>query len=350
MMKTKPVTPTKKRVADMTIVDTLKNLVEAWGPSGHEHGVREIIRRAVLPYADEVTVDPLGNLICRVGKGGKRIMVAAHMDEIGVMVTFVEKNTGFLRFANIGGLLNTALLGSRVQFENGVVGTVCMPEYFTTARTTAPALDQYYIDASDGPENPSGGIEPGMPAVFLQPMIQRGSRIIAKSLDDRSGCAVLIETMRRLNKRVKNEMVFVFTVQEEVGVRGARPAAYSVEPDYAIAVDVTPSGDMIGVERNAVKLGGGAAVKLHDTGHIVPPAVRDWIISRAEADGIPYQRELISLGTTDAAQIQLSRAGVPSGAISIPCRYVHTASETVDTADLEACVQLLTSLSANPAP
>lgn len=350
MMKARPVTPTKKRVADMTIVDTLKSLTEAWGPSGHEHQVRELIRRAVLSYADEITVDPLGNLICRVGKGGRRIMVAAHMDEIGVMVTFVEKNTGYLRFANIGGLMNTALLGSRVRFENGTIGTLCMPEYFGAARTTAPALDQYYIDASDGPDNPSGGIEPGMPAVFVQPMIERGSRIIAKSLDDRAGCAVLVETMRRLNRQTANEMIFVFTVQEEVGVRGARPAAYTADPDYAIAVDVTPAGDMIGVERNAVKLGGGAAIKLHDIGHIVPPAVRDWIIGRAEAEGIPYQRELISLGTTDAAQIQLARAGVPSGAISIPCRYVHTTSETVDTADLEACVALLTSIARQPAP
>lgn len=328
--------------------ELIRKLVEAWGPSGYEHQVREIIRAEVAPYADEIVVDPLGSLICRVGKGGPKIMIAAHMDEIGVMATFVEKTTGYVRFSNIGGLMNTALLGNRVRFENGTTGVIGMPEYFTTNRTIAPALDQYYIDVSDG--NGHGPVQPGMPAAFWREMETRGSRVIAKSMDDRIGCVVAIEAMRRINKQTPHELYFVFTVQEEVGLRGARPAAYAVDPDVAIALDVTVTGDMIGVEKNTVTLGGGAAIKLLDTGLVVPPAVRDWMIHRAIEDGIAYQLETLTLGSTDSAGIHVTREGVPSGAISIPCRFVHTVSETVELADVEACVRLVQGLVTNPLP
>jgi endoglucanase len=161
---------------------------------------------------------------------------------------------------------------------------------------------------------------------------------------------VAIETMRRLNRQSPNEVYFAFTVQEEVGLRGARPAAYGIDPQIAIALDVTLSGDEIKSEKMAVRLGGGAAIKLHDGGLVVPPAVRDWMVTRAETDGIPHQLELLpGGGTTDAAGIQTARAGVPSGCISIPCRFVHTTSETVDIRDVEACVALLTGLLSNPA-
>ncbi|HEX2619252.1 MAG TPA: M20/M25/M40 family metallo-hydrolase, partial [Phototrophicaceae bacterium] len=145
-----------------------------------------------------------------------------------------------------------------------------------------------------------------------------------------------------------NEVYFVFAVQEEVGLRGAGPAAFSIDPDVAIALDVTATGDTPKGEKMAVKLGGGAAIKIHDLGLIVPPAVRDWMVNRAKADKIPYQLELLSLGSTDAARAQVARAGVPSGCISIPCRYVHTTSETVDVNDVQACIDLLFGLVHNP--
>jgi endoglucanase len=327
--------------------ELIKKLVEAWGPSGYEHRVREIIRAEAAPYADEITVDPLGSLICRVGKGGAKIMVAAHMDEIGVMTTFAEPKSGYLRFAAIGGLLNSSLLGNRVYFEDGTVGVIGLHDYFGAGRTATPDLDAFFIDVNDGSGN--GSVKPGSPAAFWRPMEQRGTRLVAKSMDDRIGCVVALEAMKRLNKQTPNEVYFVFTVQEEVGLRGARPAAYGVDPDIGIALDVTSTGDMAKNAKMDVKLGGGAAIKLHDTGLVVPPAVRDWMVSRAEADGIPYQLELLTMGSTDAAGIQLARAGVPSGCISIPCRYVHTNSETVDTGDVEACVALLTGLLANEA-
>jgi putative aminopeptidase FrvX len=334
------------------VKELIRKLVEAWGPSGYEHHVRKIIEGEVADLADEMTVDPLGNLICRIGSSGPKVMMAAHMDEIGLMATFVEKTTGYLRFSPIGGLLNTSLVGNRVRFEDGTVGVIGAPDMFGGSRTSVPNLDDFYIDVSDG--NGSGRVQPGSPAAFYRPMEERGTRLIAKSMDDRIACAIAIESMRRLKKAKKkklpNQAYFVFTVQEEVGLRGARPAAYSVDPDVAIALDVTSTGDMIKNEKMAVKLGGGAAIKIHDTGLVVPPAVRDWMIDRAEADGIPYQLEMLTLGSTDAAGIQTARAGVPSGCISIPCRFVHTNSETVDINDVEACVALLTGLLSHPAP
>ncbi len=327
--------------------ELIKKLVEAWGPSGYEHRVRELIRAEAEPYADEITVDPLGNLICRVGQGGMKVMIAAHMDEIGVMATFAEPKSGYLRFAAVGGLINSSLLGNRVYFEDGTVGVIGLHDYFGSGRTSVTSLDDFFIDVGDGAGN--GSVQPGMPAAFWRPLEARGTRLVAKSMDDRIGCVVALEAMKRLNKQTPNEVYFVFTVQEEVGVRGARVSAFGVDPDVAIALDVTSTGDMLKNPKMAVKLGDGAAIKLHDSGLVVPPAVRDWMIARAAADGIAYQREVLTMGTTDAAAMQLARAGVPSGCISIPCRYVHTNSETVDSNDVEACSALLTSLLANPA-
>lgn len=328
------------------VKDLIKKLVEAWGPSGYEHRVRALIQEEVAGLADEVIVDPLGNLICRVGNVGKKIMVAAHMDEIGLMATFVEPKSGYLRFAPIGALWQTTLLGNRVYFEDGVMGVIGVNGPRTTSRTNVPNLDDFYIDVTDGNGTPP--VQAGAPGAFWRPMEERGTRLIGKSMDDRIGCAVAIETMRRINKNTPNEVYFVFTVQEEIGIRGARPAAYGINPDVAIALDVTSTGDEPKNERMAVKLGGGAAIKIHDVGLVVPPEVRDWMIERAEKESIPYQRELLTIGTTDASGIQTARAGVPSGCISIPCRFIHTNSETVDFNDVLACVNLLTGLITNP--
>lgn len=321
--------------------DLIKKLTEAWGPSGYEHHVRALIQEEVEGLADEVTVDALGNLICRVGKGGTKIMVAAHMDEIGVMATYVEKS-GYVRFAPIGGLLHATLYGGRVKFEDGTMGVIGVEQAWGENRTKLPELEGYYIDVSDG--SGTTHIQPGSPASFWRPMEERGSRLIGKAMDDRISCAVAIEAMRRLKKKASNEVYFVFTVQEEVGLRGARPAAYGVQPDVALAIDVTQTGDNIKGDKMAVRLGGGAAIKIHDPGLVVPPAVRDWMVNRAQSDKIPHQLELLSAGTTDASGIQSARAGVPSGCISVPCRYIHTPSETVDYNDVLACVDLLVGL------
>jgi endoglucanase len=327
--------------------DLVKRLVECWGPSGYEHRIRALIQEEVADLADEIYTDPLGNLICRVGSGGPKVMVSAHMDEIGLMPMYVEPESGYLRFSNIGGLIHTTLLGNRVRFEDGTLGVIGVHDSFGTGRTTVPSLDDFYIDVSSG--NGASSIQPGNPAGLWREFETRGTRLIAKSMDDRIGCVVAIEAMRRLNKQSPNEVYFVFSVQEEVGLRGAQTAAHSIDPQIGIALDVTGTGDQLKNPKMAVRLGDGAAIKIHDRGLVVPPAVVQWMIARAEANGIPYQRELLTLGTTDAAAIQLARAGVPSGCISIPCRFVHTTSETVDSQDVTACIDLLVGLLENPA-
>ena len=321
------------------MIDLTRKLVETWGPSGYEHRIRAIIRDEVADLADDISVDGLGNLICRVGSGGPKVLMAAHMDEIGLMANYQEPESGYLRFTNLGGLMTNTLNGNRVLFEDGTVGVIAVQN------GGGKALGDFFIDVQAG----SGGnaTPVGQPAGFMREMQARGGRIIAKSLDDRIGCVVAIETMRRLGRQTPNELYFAFTVQEEVGLRGAKTAAQGVKPDIGIAIDVTGSGDQIRGRKMLVKLGGGAAIKVHDPGLIVPLAIKNWMIERCEADGIPYQLELLAGGTTDASAIQMADAGVPSGCISIPTRYLHTTSETVDIGDVQACIDLLTGLLAN---
>ena len=322
------------------MIELTRKLVETWGPPGYEHRIRDIIRDEVSALAEETWVDGLGNLICRLGSGGKKVLIAAHMDEIGLMANYQEPESGYLRFTAMGGLRADTLNGNRVLFEDGTVGVIAVQN------GGGKSLDDFYIDVQT--DDDSNAIPIGQPAGFMREMQVRGKRIVAKSLDDRIGCVVAIETMRRLDRQAPNEVYFAFTVQEEVGLRGAKTAAQGVRPDIGIAIDVTGSGDQIRGRKMLVKLGGGAAIKVHDPGLVVPVAIKNWMIDRCGADDIPYQLELLAGGTTDASAIQLADAGVPSGCISIPTRYLHTTSETVDIRDVQACIDLLTGLLANP--
>jgi putative aminopeptidase FrvX len=315
--------------------ELVRKLVETYGPSGVEDKVREVIRAQVGPFADEVKVDALGSLIVRKkgGDGGKRIILAAHMDEIGVIVSYIDKK-GFARFAQIGGVypLNAAVFG------DGTVGVIGVEEKRENA-SKIPGLGELYIDvgatsAEDCPVNV------GDSAAFMRPFEVQGPRLISKAMDDRIGCAVLIETLRRL-KDTSHDLYFVFSVQEEVGLRGARTSAFGIDPDLAIAVDVTATGDTPESHTMAVELGKGPAVKVQDGGMIAHPKVKDLMVRQAKKAKIPYQMEVLLGGSTDAAAMQLTRAGVPAGCLSIPCRYVHTPSEMVDERDVENGVRLL---------
>jgi len=319
--------------------ELIRKLVETYGPSGAEEKIRAAIRAEVTSLADEVRVDPLGSLIVRKqGSGeGKRIAVAAHMDEIGIMVTYVDEK-GFARFTRIGGVLPLTCVGARVLFASGVTGVISV-ENKRDDPGKVPRFEQLYIDvgASSRDDCP---VRVGDAAVFIQPFAVQGTRLIAKAMDDRIGCAVLIETLRRL-KHTPHDVHFVFSVQEEVGLRGAYTSAYGIEPDMALAVDVTRTGDTPECYPMAVELGKGPAIKVQDTGMISHPVVRELLVQRAEAGHIPYQLEVLEGGSTDAAAMQLTRAGVPAGCISIPCRYVHSPSEMVDERDVENGVRLL---------
>jgi tetrahedral aminopeptidase len=319
------------------VKELIRKLTECYGPSGSEAGVRELIRKE-LPPGLETRVDPMGSLIVRKkGSGGKRVMLAAHMDEIGICVTHVDKN-GFLRFGSVGGVRTLPLLGGRVLFADGTVGVIGVEK---TEDAKVPGMEKYYIDV--GATGPSDcPVKVGDIACFHRSYEDLGKRIVAKAMDDRIGCSVVIEALKELGKS-PHEIFAVFTVQEEVGLRGAVTSAFSVEPEIALAVDVTLTGDTPECPPMAVKLGAGPAIKIKDGGMLAHPGVKDWLIRTAESAGIAYQREVLTAGTTDASSIQLSRAGVPAGCVSIPTRYVHHPSEMIDYGDVQSSVRLLVS-------
>ena len=324
----------------------IQKLTETFSPSGYESAIREIIRDEVKPFADEVRVDALGNLIVRKGskgKKGKRIMLAAHMDEIGLMVTHVDEN-GFVRFASIGYVRPQTLLSGRVHFADGSEGVVGMEVELLASELTT--LDHCYIDV--GATNPKDcPVKVGDVGAFQRPFIDLGQRLVAKSMDDRIGCAVLIETLHSL-KTSPHEIHFVFTTQEEIGTRGATTSAFGIDPDIGLAVDITPTGDTPKSKRMTVSLGKGPAIKVKDTGMLADPRIVEWMCATAEKKRIPYQREVLEVGSTDARAIQLTRSGVPAGSLSIPCRYVHTPSEMVDYGDVQNSVKLLVALLGAP--
>ena len=317
----------------------LEKLVNTTGPSGYEAKVRQLIQKELEGHVDEIRIDPLGSLIARKGtktEGGKTIMLAAHMDEIGLMVTHVDEN-GFARFTRIGGVFPRNTAGGRVRFLNGAAGVIGTEPH--TNLSSVPALEKMFIDlgVSSAKDCPVGI---GDVAVFERSFEDMGDRLAAKAMDDRTGVAILIETLKNI-KDTPNEIYGVFTVQEEVGTRGAGPAAFGIDPDLAIAIDVTLTGDTPKDTTNQVRLGDGPAIHIKDAGTIADPKVSAWLKKGAEQAKLPYQISIIPHGTTDNYTIQTSRGGVPTGGVSIPCRYVHSPSEVVDVNDLENSVKLL---------
>lgn len=324
-----------------------QKITEIYGPSGHEQLVRDFVRDEIKGMVDEVRIDALGNLIARKkGTGAtprKKIMLAAHMDEIGVIVTHVDEK-GFLRFAPIGGVYPINLNGNRCRFANGVTGVFGRETKNTTA--TEVKLEKMFIDvgATNASDSPVGI---GDAAGFWRDFADLGDRIVSKAMDDRIGCVVLIETLKQLKKST-DDVYFVFTVQEEVGLRGATTSAFGVQPDLAIAVDVTGTGDTPEANRMAIELGKGPAIKVKDSGMLAHPAVKNLLAETAKEAKIPYQFEVLVGGTTDAMAMQTTREGVPAGCLSIPTRYIHSPSEMVDFNDVQNAVKLLVATLSKP--
>lgn len=321
----------------------IEKLISTPSPSGYEAQIREVVRAEIESFADEIQVDALGNLIARKGSGGKKIMLAGHMDEIGIIATHIDEN-GFIRFSNIGGVSPRYAPGGRVRFLDGTLGVIGME--LVSDRFKVPALNKMFIDvgATNRDDCP---IKVGDVAVFDRPFSDLGQRLVAKAMDDRIAVAVMIEALRQL-KKTPHELYFVFTVQEEVGVRGATTAAFGIAPDLGLAVDVTLTGDTPKGVKMEVALGKGPAIKVKDAGMLADPRVVNWMVETAQKVKIPYQYEILEFGGTDARAIQLSRAGVPAGCLSIPCRYVHSPSEMVDLGDVENSVRLLVELLSQP--
>jgi putative aminopeptidase FrvX len=318
--------------------DLIKRLTETYGPSGNEDLIREQIKKEIKGLGCEVRTDVLGNLIAvKKAKSSKlkasKVMVAAHMDEIGFIVTHIDKQ-GFLRVSNIGGIYLHNVLAQRVIFANGTVGTI--NEERAETPSDAKRMDKLYIDIGASTKREAEAkVAVGDVAGFHRCCTFLGNRVIAKSMDDRIGCAIMIEVMRKL-KSSPNEIYFAFTTQEEVGLRGATTAAFGISPDLGIAVDITGAFDTPDEKPKLPSvLGGGAAIKVKDAG---------LMIETAKANKIPYQLDILEGGTTDGAAIYKTKSGIPTGVISVPTRYAHSASEMVDMVDVKASVDLLVKL------
>lgn len=322
-----------------TVKDILLALLRAYGPSGRENAVREEIARLVGPYVDEMRVDALGNLICLKRGPGKRAMLAAHMDQIGFVVTDIDEK-GFLRVHNVGGIRKANSINRHVVFEGGVHGVLSCEE-----RDGDPAdqsMRKLFIDI--GCEDRAAAeklVKRGDVAVYFGDVFEMGDFVCGPALDNRAGCALAAAALMRLGD-CPNEVICVFTAQEEVGLRGARVAAYDIDPDVGVSLDVTLCGDTPKGPRIAVAAGKGIAVKVMDSSLICSPQVVAALERAAEAAGVPYQMEVLTAGGNDAGAIQYARGGIPAGTLSVPCRYVHSAAEAVHMADMEGGVRLLT--------
>lgn len=323
----------------------IKKLTEAYGPSGSEDQVRAIVQQEIERFVDSVSIDTLGNLVAVKRGDGPKVMLAAHMDEIGVVITHIDEK-GFLRFAPVGGVFPVTLIGQRVKFASGMEGVIGSEP--RESRAEEIKLEKLYIDIGADSRSAAEAVTGvGEFATFWREFNVTNGRLVAKAMDDRLGCAVLIQVLKELDAS-PNEVTCVFTVQEEVGPRGAITSAYEASPALAIAVDVTATGDTPESKPMAVSLGKGPAIKVKDAGMLTNPRVRQALIDAAKAANIPYQLEVLEGGTTDAMVIQTTRAGIPTGVVSVPCRYIHTPSEMVDPNDVANTVKLLTQFLRTP--
>ena len=328
----------------------LRTLTQIPAPSGREDELRAAVQKMIQPYADEVRVDALGNLIARKGpsiakhsgqaalKNGKRIMLAAHLDEIGLIVSHVDSN-GFARFSALGRLSPHRRVGARVKFLNDALGVIGL-ERDAEGKDRAPSLGKYFIDTGATSQKDSP-VKIGDAAVYDSNFLDLGSRVASKCLDDRVGVALLIESLRNL-KYSPHEIYYVFTVQEEVGGRGAGPAAYGLDPEIGLAVDVTIASDAPNTRaHNPIALGRGPAIKIKDAGVIADPRLVESLTRLAEKNRIPHQFEVIESIGADARAMQITGMGARAGGLAIPLRNLHSPSEMIDLRDAQDTGRLL---------
>jgi endoglucanase len=330
----------------------LKNLISFFGVSGKESAVRDYIHRQIRPYVDESWVDRMGNLIARKKGKPPKVMLAAHMDEIGLMVKRIEAN-GQIYCTAIGGVDPSAFIGSQVHIQTKK-GTR-LHGFITTKEMSAgkyitklPEIEDIFVDTGlDKKELKKLGVEIGN-YIYLEesPCCEgKGGIILGKSLDNRIGCYILIELARKL-KKSSAEIFFVFTVQEEIGLYGAKTSAFEIEPDWGIAVDTTHANDIF--EEPSRWIGRGPCITIKDGEFISNPCIVGWLKEIAKRKGIPYQLEATEEGTTDASTIQISRGGIPTAVISVPVRNIHTTAGIAHMKDINNAIRLLQELMKKP--
>lgn len=322
----------------MDTFDTLARLTQAHGVSGDEGDIRALICSLAEPYADEIHEDVMGNLIVHKKGPGPRVLFAAHMDSIGLVATYVDEE-GFVQFATLGGFAVPDLLQQTFRFRTGAYALCCAKE----DKLNQAKLRDLYLDlGAKNQEEAKSLIQVGDTAAYVSPLKQMASsRISGCYLDNRIGCLALLQALEQIQQPA-NDLYFAFTVQEEVGTRGAKPAAFGIDPDYGIAVDVTATDDVPGSEHDGTAiLGKGAAVKVMDRSVICSPRLVAELNELAKKWDIPVQADILTCGGTDGGPIRITRSGVVTGGISIPCRYTHSTVEQCDLNDLDACVRLI---------
>jgi putative aminopeptidase FrvX len=335
----------------LSLNENLEKLSNACGVTGRENQVRELMIQLMKPYVDEITVDKLENVIA-IKKGKEKspkIMIAAHMDEVGLMVKTITKE-GFLQFTKMGGIDDRILPAQKVtvftrkgQFP-GIIGSKPPHIQREEERKKVMGFDELFIDIGVESREEAAllGVSIGDPVGFDVKYVQLGKDVvIGKAFDNRAGCTAMVETLKLIEK-TDYTVCAVGTVQEEVGLRGAATAAFGVDPDVAIALDVTIAGDVPGVREfdTSVKMGKGPTLTISDSGLITHPKVLRWLLDTAEEEKIPCQLESGLLGSTDAARISITRQGIPCGTVSIPTRYIHSPVGMLCLKDIENSAKL----------
>jgi len=334
-------------------VKLLEKLSNAFGPSGNEAEVAEILRKELEAYADETRVDKLGNILFyHNGKEGyPKVMLAAHMDEVGFIVTFIEEN-GFLRFDTIGGITNIVMPGQRIllrgdkSYLKGIIGT--KPPHIMTPEELAKIIpkEDLFIDvgADSLSQANEKGVDVGTMGVFDVEFTDLGDGYYrGKAFDDRAGCSVLAAVFKVLKDSPYN-VVAVGSVQEELGIRGARTAAWQVDPDFGLALEGTFVSDVPTTrpDRVSSKIKGGPVITIIDRTAFTHPLVLKTLTKVGKEKSIPFQYKQVPLGGTDAGAIHLTKAGVPSGTVAVPCRYIHGPASVMHVDDLGNTVRLVT--------
>ncbi len=329
------------------LYQTIKELSSILSVSGAEESMAAYLTKRMEGLCDDVRVDAMGNVLCKKDFGcAETVLLTAHMDEIGFLVCDADEN-GFLLLAPVGGIHAEAAAFSRVRFENGTLGVLVPSD-----GTKAADLDAKQFACDIGAKNRASAlrrVKIGDRCATLAPAVRLSSRIISgRALDNRLGVATLLAVAEAMQeKQSAYNLIFAFTVQEEVGLRGAAPAAYAAEPDYCINVDITPAHDGYGA-KGAVKLGKGPTVKYKDRSVVCNRRMIDHLNRCAAEHAIPVQAEILTFGGTDTGPVQSSRAGVVSGAVSIPLRYVHTDCETAALSDTLQAAELVSAALCTP--
>lgn len=331
-------------------VDLLAKICEAPGAPGYEQKIRNLVIETITPLVDEVTTDNMGNVYAlKKGKEDKKVMIGAHMDEIGFIVTHIDEK-GFIRFHTLGGFDPKTLTAQRVIIhgETDVIGVMASkPIHVMTAaeRNKVAKITDYFIDTGLSKEEVEKVIKIGDPITRERGLIEMGNCVNCKSLDNRLAVFILIETLRELkDKEVPYDIYGVFTVQEEVGIRGANVASLKVKPDFGFGLDTTIAFDLPGAaaHEKITELGKGAAIKIMDAGTICDYRMVDYMKKTADKHKITWQPEILTAGGTDTSGIQrMTAGGSIAGAISIPTRHLHQVIEMADKSDIRGCIDLL---------